>query len=554
MPQHEAVFDMTDTPQASASRDRLGRIARLAGVRIPGATPDGMLSRRAAMNRLPITADPAMWSDEQIIEVLSTPLLIKRLQEDQGLLAKVLEQADKRNLRERAQQAALQQLQQKRNDPEWSMPDTGWYLVIFNTVPLGFAKGEPHAAEVVRRLLNRVEQGEFPFNADALASGIEKEALRELRQSGNRVSRSRLRFLANDMRMDPEDMAREFIKHPLHGKKRRAHAEQLVRTIKAPDDMEPPVESRIAGNKGTPQTVDASLDALAERSYDKEDEDGFVDDKFLDEVKRVDRENQQAVRGIARELAAPLVKKVKWAEEHRKEAPDFEKMVDDATVVASASLNRILRLAIVLDDAGDAEGVEALSKQLDLYAERSMKRAHMAPSKETRTPAFWKPNMDYAGYEGSPWRGSMSEFKKRFKSLGDFLKWRRKMRNERDRIHKLESVTAPIVREAQAQAMKDAHTLLTMFNCIDLVRYGGFRRENHYVPEGGDDVNKLGDKEPKLWSDNPKHKDIEGFLEAFRKHHGNDADDEQVAFDAAREFVEYWKLLLKKPKKRKRRK
>lgn len=556
MPQYETVLDITDTSKASASRGRLGRIAGLAGVRIPRMAPDELLSKRADMDRLPIAVDPAMWSDEQLVEVLSTPLLMKRLQEDQELLAKVLEQVNKRNLREQVQQAVLRQLQQKRKDPEWRMPDTGWHLVIFSTIPLGFAKGEAHAAEIVRSLLDRIERGEYPFNADALASGIEREALKELRQSGQRVSRSRFRFLANDMRLDPEDVAREFIQHPFHSKKRRAHGEQLIHTIKAPADIDPPVESRITGNRSTEKIVDATLDVLADRSYEKEDEDGFVHDKFLEEFERIGQNNRGAVKGLARELAAPIVKKVKWAEKHREETgekfPDFEKMVDDTVSMATASLNRILRLAIALDDAGDAEGVEVLSKQLDLYAERSMKRAHMTPSKETKTPPFWKPNMDYAGYEGSPWRGSMSEFKKRFKSLGDFLKWRRKTRENRDRIHRLESVTVPIVREAEAQIMKDAHTLLTMFNCIDLVRYGAFRRDSHYVPEGGDNVDKLGDKEPKLWSDNPKHKDIAGFLEDFRKHHESDADDEQVAFDAAREFVEYWKLLLKKPKKRRR--
>ena len=76
MPQHKAALDMIETPKSSASRVRLGRIAKLAGVRIAHVMPDEILSKRADMDRLPITADPAMWSDEQLAEVLSTPLLV----------------------------------------------------------------------------------------------------------------------------------------------------------------------------------------------------------------------------------------------------------------------------------------------------------------------------------------------------------------------------------------------------------------------------------------------------------------------------------------------
>jgi hypothetical protein len=65
------------------------------------------------------------------------------------------------------------------------------------------------------------------------------------------------------------------------------------------------------------------------------------------------------------------------------------------------------------------------------------------------------------------------------------------------------------------------------------------------VPEGGDDVDKLGDEEPKIWSDDPEWESVDEFLKAHRDHYGQDAND--AALKAARDFVRYWRLTAKKP-------
>jgi len=213
----------------------------------------------------------------------------------------------------------------------------------------------------------------------------------------------------------------------------------------------------------------------------------------------------------------------------------------------AGALERILKAACVLDDSGDEAGLARLAKQLDLYLSRAIERtAHYEPSKGDETPAFWRRNMDYAPYEGSPWRGSLSEFKKRFPGgLKDFLEWRRKTKKQRWRMHKIKSSLEPLAKQASG----DAAVVLEAVDLLETLHHRA-----HYEPVGGDDVDKLGDEEPKLWSDSPKHRTIEDFLKKYRKHHGrgSDADDGQLALDAVRDMIRYWSLLLKKPKRKKR--
>jgi len=510
--------------------------------------PDKMANDgQGSMDILPIHADPVLWTDEQLLEAVNTPQLRKML-EERKLFQAVLEQIKKRGI-----YRGLDISQVK----EWNMPDTGWFLVYFGLIPVGFAKGESAATSVMRSMLDRIERGEVMlFDPADFEEAIHKETRRLLKEQGERgLSGTAVEHYAYAAGMDFEKVAREFLTHPFYGKRRREFAKKMAKMINAPAGFEPPPETRISGARPIEKNEQATRefvgDWMAEHNpyYDPDVGDVVGDsDTFSDAIRKAVDESRQAVKEQARDVAAPIAKKIKWVREHYKKHetwPKDSEMADDI-MFADAALNRILRAAMAMDEVGDTEGIEILSRQLDLYAERSLKRVHMASSK--KAPTFWKSNMDYAGSDRSPWRGSVSEFKKKFKSLADFIKWRKRARKKRDRMYRLELLSASIRKKAVAEAMKDVHTLLTAFNCIDMVRYG------HYVPEGGDDVSKLGDKEPKLWSDNPKFKTIEDFLNAYKKHHGNDADDEQLALDAAREMVRYWSLLLRKPKESGKRK
>ncbi len=195
-----------------------------------------------------------------------------------------------------------------------------------------------------------------------------------------------------------------------------------------------------------------------------------------------------------------------------------------------ASLDRMLRLAALQNDS-------AFDRQFDLYLTRSLERqAHMVPSKETNTPPMWRTNMDYAPEEESPYFGNVSEFLKKFpKGIAEWRKWREKSRKQRERRWRIASLMTDT----------DADGDLENFLKEAWNEAGDIFSLAHFVPESGDDVDKLGDKEPKLWSDDPKWKSIGEFLKAHRKHYGQDSDD--AALEAARDFVKYWKLTTKKP-------
>jgi len=208
----------------------------------------------------------------------------------------------------------------------------------------------------------------------------------------------------------------------------------------------------------------------------------------------------------------------------------LKKMLEKEKPEKKASLDRMLRLAAFQDD-------DVLDRQLDLYLERSLERqAHMVPSKETNTPPMWRKNMDYTPEEESPYFGSASEFLKKFpKGISEWRKWREKSRKRRERKWRIASL------------MTDTDVDVDLENFLKEAwdDIGDMLSLAHFVPEGGDDVDKLGDKEPKLWSDDPKWKSIGEFLKAHRKHYGQDADD--AALKAARDFVKYWKLTTKQP-------
>lgn len=250
---------------------------------------------------------------------------------------------------------------------------------------------------------------------------------------------------------------------------------------------------------------------------------------------------------ITKEVELPFLldEDRRYAKRERKNRKKkLEKLLMEITMLEqkgrkNGTLDRLLRLATMMGDV--SVDTTALDRQLDLYLQRGIeRRAHMVPSKETETPPMWRPNMDYAPEEGSPYFGSVSEFLKQFPGgIGEWRKWRDRSRKQRERRWRIASFMPDIKADDELEAfLKEAWQLEAEQR--DMITVA------HFVPESGDDVSKFDDKEPKLWSDESKWKSIDEFLEAHRKHYGQDADD--AALKAARDFVKYWKLTTRKPK------
>jgi hypothetical protein len=247
------------------------------------------------------------------------------------------------------------------------------------------------------------------------------------------------------------------------------------------------------------------------------------------------------------------------------------------------SLFRILKLAEAM--MNNNENLEQLCVHADAYIKR---HAHFAPENDGTTPNPWKSNMDYSSYENSPYYGSVSEFMRKFPGgIKDWLKWRKESQKERNLMFSKPTKKAEIevedltekyiptakdIEESKAPATKEQKQKAKdlVFDIIeDLLESGEISSKEvkdyidkhyekisaaHFIPEGGDDVSKF-EKELHLFSgEMGKFKDIQDYINKWHKHMKRESDADDSALKAARDFVEYYKLLLKGKAKRKSKK
>lgn len=94
-------------------------------------------------------------------------------------------------------------------------------------------------------------------------------------------------------------------------------------------------------------------------------------------------------------------------------------------------LLRFLKLASTLDANNDQAGLDSLCAQFDAFVK---KYAHYAPQNDGNTPNPWRRNMDYSGWENSPYFGSIAEFMKKFPGgIRDWVEWRRQTQEDRNK-------------------------------------------------------------------------------------------------------------------------
>jgi hypothetical protein len=92
-------------------------------------------------------------------------------------------------------------------------------------------------------------------------------------------------------------------------------------------------------------------------------------------------------------------------------------------------LMRFLKLAFSLDKNNDDLNLQRLCVQFDAFIK---KHGHYEPKNDGTTPNPWRRNMDYSGWDNSPYFGSVSEFMKKFPGgIKDWIEWRRKNQKER---------------------------------------------------------------------------------------------------------------------------
>ena len=267
----------------------------------------------------------------------------------------------------------------------------------------------------------------------------------------------------------------------------------------------------------------------------------------------------------------------------------------------SKSLERVLEFIWALCCKSDP-GAHQTIVHADAFLR---KHAHMEPKNDGSTPNPWRRNMDYSGWEQSPYYGSVSDFMKKFPGgIREWLDWRKKGEKDRwlmwsDSVGERKKTAAqedePFhdimeeelegeeeyeptpeeLAESERELDPESITPEERGKAEDIlnrmIERGLVSREEvekyvvekskelqekhnrpkmaHFVPEGKDDVPSLGENESPLYSDEglQRFKSVREFLKQY-KHKDQSADD--AALKAVRDMVDYWKILLKGKKRR----
>ncbi len=262
------------------------------------------LSRRAAMERLPIHHDPAMWTDEQLAEAVSRPELFGG---DKERFRLAVEQLAKRGLAKRVEPKDI---------GEWR--ERGWWLLMWAGIPLAFYDNIAKA-DMAKRLL---------------ADDFAKDGTQPVAAAKFDPIHTRLRWQLDEaMDLGPaedyEEADRrrgragtavdELATHPFYAKRRKEFAERALNISKAPALFDAPKEAVPTGPRPTESNADAAEAAITDMRY------GETKPEFIDALVG----SQEAARDAGDELVEDAAKRLTKRLEAERAGFDPERMADD---------------------------------------------------------------------------------------------------------------------------------------------------------------------------------------------------------------------------------
>jgi hypothetical protein len=391
----------------------------------------------AEMDRLPIMADPVMWSDEQLIDAIKTPHLREELEKKPELLKAVLEQIAKRK-------GAKEQLTPK-DIGEWK--ERGWFFLISGTsFPgiVGLYRNKEDADLAIDRIADMFGRGELPehlIDRKDISDIILHKSFKYYQKFDGKEED--LLDFRQKTYSDITKAVDEFITHPFYSDRRKELVRKTFKTMKAPQSFDidpkeyPPVSGAIPTEEDKTNAIHASGDKT---SYG-----GRIDD--LSDVITGGEDFFHEIDGVIEEEFSGKAKQIAGREKMKEEGQDPEKMTDDVHISSSNLLSRLLRIVSIIDN-------DAVCRQGDLLLDRHIeRRSYFEPSDKTKAPHVWRRNMDYSPEEESPYFGNVDDFKKRFPGgITQWRKWRERTKKQRDRKLSLASLMGNDIDELELSA------------------------------------------------------------------------------------------------------
>jgi len=262
------------------------------------------LSRRAALERLPIAADPVMWTDEQLVEAVRRPELFGN---DKDRYRAAVEQLAKRGLVKKVEPTDI---------GEWR--ERGWWLLMWAGIPLAFYNNDA-AASMAKRLLAEdfAKDGTQPIAArkfDPIHSRLRWQ-LDEVMDLGPAEDYEE----ADHRRGRAGTAVDELVTHPMYAKRRREFAEKALNIAKAPAGFRPFKESVPSGARPTETNADAAEARITDMRF------GNTLPEFTGPL--VD--SQEAAKDAGDELVEDTAKRLAKRLEAERAGLDPEKLADD---------------------------------------------------------------------------------------------------------------------------------------------------------------------------------------------------------------------------------
>ena len=293
------------------------------------------ISKRAGMDKLPIAADPVLWSDEQLLEVVKTPHLMDELEKKPELLKSVLEQVEKRK--------GTRKSLEPKDIGHWV--ERGW----FGLFEMGRASGflglwnNRDAAEMARqRIIKQFAEGDddylAPYDEEGLTQTVLHEALGIYRKEKGQSFDFGKTGKEDIMRGDAERFADEFMNHPFYAERRKKLIESATKVIKMPQNFEPEGNPSVKGGIPTGKDIESAQTAWWKHQDEKEPqphqdnmqewEEWVENEPYHQEMDQVTKEFNKAYDDII----IPAAKQIARKQKMRDENIDPDKMADDVRI------------------------------------------------------------------------------------------------------------------------------------------------------------------------------------------------------------------------------